>query len=86
MTAPDCIRCGQPASAHPPQPEPGNGVARPPLLATRVMKARAQSACGLCTSIIRIGAQIGRLPGYGWCHTSCIATAQHDHGGQDGEQ
>jgi hypothetical protein len=77
MTAPDCIRCGQPASAHPTLP--GGTTVQPPIRATRVRKARTQSACGLCTRIIRIGAQIGRIPGHGWCHTSCITAAQHDH-------
>lgn len=46
-----------------------------PILATRVRKARAQSVCALCTAIIRIGAQIGRLPGTSWCHSQCIIDA-----------
>lgn len=43
-----------------------------PVLADRVRKARAQSVCGLCASVIRVGSQIGRVPGRGWSHTSCI--------------
>ena len=77
MTAPDCVRCGQPAEAHPPQPGSrvdGTGVFVP--LATNIRKARAKSVCGLCDDIIQIGNQIGRVPGYGWAHTSCIIAAQ----------
>ena len=45
-------------------------------LATRVRKARAQSVCGLCPVIIRVGNQIGKVPGVrGWCHVSCILEA-----------
>lgn len=43
-----------------------------PVLADRVRKARAQSPCALCTSAIRVGNQIGHVPGRGWSHTSCI--------------
>jgi hypothetical protein len=55
-------------------------------LASRVRKARAQSVCGLCTAIIRVGSSIGRVPGSGWCHCSCIVERNRQaHAGQAGQ-
>jgi hypothetical protein len=48
---------------------------RPQLLADRIRKARAQTPCRLCGTLIRIGNTIGRVPGIGWCHASCIVAA-----------
>ena len=49
-----------------------------PILATRVRKARGESVCGWpgCTVVIRLGNQIGRVDGYGWCHVQCIIDGQ----------
>jgi hypothetical protein len=60
MTTPDCTKCGQPASAHPPQPNQSQNTDLP-ILATRVMRARATSVCSLCDRLIlQAAAAIGR--------------------------
>jgi hypothetical protein len=50
----------------------------PPQLATRIRKARAQSVCALCDRIVFTGNTIGRVPGRGWAHVSCIVAANRE--------
>lgn len=46
-------------------------------LATRVRKARSETACALCGHLIRRGTQIGHITGKGWAHVDpCILAAQ----------
>jgi len=53
-------------------------------LATRTMKARRYSTCGICSRLIIRGDQIARLvrPD-GWCHIGCVpavaTVTSHDY-------
>lgn len=55
-----------------------------PFVVERVRKARGKSVCGWpgCNATIRVGNQIGRVPGYGWCHIGCIIEGQERERGQ----
>lgn len=44
--------------------------------ATRVRKARKQSACALCPVTICVGSLIGKLAAGRWAHATCIIGAQ----------
>jgi hypothetical protein len=52
-----------------------------PVLADRVMKARRESTCTICSGIVRIGQLIARCPGGLWFHASCFIGHRHELGG-----
>ena len=49
-----------------------------PVLATRVRRARVKSVCALCDRLIFVGNTIGKIPGRGWAHASCINAANRN--------
>jgi hypothetical protein len=50
-----------------------------PVVATRVMAARRESTCSLCSSVILPGQQIARCPGGLWVHCGCYIGHRHNH-------
>jgi len=49
-----------------------------PVLADRVMKARHESTCSLCSGLISVGQLIARCPGGLWVHCSCFIGHKHN--------
>jgi hypothetical protein len=49
-----------------------------PVVADRVMRARRESTCTLCSGLIRVGQQIARCPGGLWVHCSCFIGHRHN--------
>jgi hypothetical protein len=49
-----------------------------PVLADRVMKARRETTCTLCSCVIRTGQLIARCPGGLWVHCSCFIGHRHN--------
>jgi hypothetical protein len=49
-----------------------------PVLADRVMKARRESVCTLCSCVVLVGQQIARCPGGLWVHAACFIGHKHD--------
>lgn len=49
-----------------------------PVLADRVMKARRESTCSLCSGVVQVGQLIARCPGGLWVHCSCFIGHRHN--------
>ena len=49
-----------------------------PVVADRVMRARHESTCTLCSGVVKVGQQIARCPGGLWVHAACFIGHKHD--------
>jgi len=57
-----------------------------PVLAVRVRRARANSACPMCNKPIKVHDSIAKVPDRAWSHTSCVVAANRRADGDgDGE-
>ena len=49
-----------------------------PVVADRVMKARKESVCSLCSGLVTPGQLIARCPGGLWVHATCFLGHKHN--------